>query len=75
MRSPLQSIRETLSPQAQLLAQRLNLGHLHYGLETTPAAPAHSLHRCCPPRPQKDLSWTGSNPELLQAQPRGGTYR
>ena len=42
---------EDKSPEAPALlrAQRQSSGHAHHGLNPSPAAPPHALHRCGPP--------------------------
>ena len=53
-----------------LRAQRQSSGHVHHGLDPSPAAPPHSLHRCGPPAlhpgpgPPALRTEPASNPEL-----------
>ena len=69
-----------------LRAQRQSSGRIHHGLDPSPAAPPHSLHRCGPPspahrlRPHRTLGWASPQPRahsrhrLREGCPGKGTF-
>lgn len=52
-----------VEPSSVVGLRRQSSGHLHHGLDPSPAPPPYSLHRCCPQdpahaQPPQDLSCT-----------------
>lgn len=57
---------------SQPWAQRQSSGHLHHGLDPSPAPPPLSLHRCCPPGSAPEVMKDQPGSEPTSARPRGG---